>query len=182
MKRALFFVALFIAAVFAFRAVTRTAVIPSAMSMTGKTPPSHRYYSRNDTSRLVLPDSVWKKVLPEEVYEIARHGATEKPFTGRYWNHDAKGVYYCAVCGNALFRSDARFSASCGWPSFFQPLRHTSLSYRTDLSYGMVRTEVLCGRCGAHLGHLFEDGPPPTGKRFCMNSAVLDFEPDTGRW
>lgn len=187
MKKALFFVALFIAALVAIRALTRTSVIPAALSMTGAAAPAdrqsrpvyspHPYYSRTDTARLALPDSVWKKVLSAEVYDVARQGKTERPFTGRYWNSDGTGTYYCAACGNGLFRSDAKFTASCGWPSFFQPLRQTSLSYRTDLSYGMVRTEVLCGRCGAHLGHLFEDGPPPTGKRFCMNSSVLDFEP-----
>ncbi len=182
MKKALFFVALFIAALVAIRVLTRSSVIPAALSMTGAASQApvyapHPYYSRTDTARLALPDSVWKKVLPAEVYDVARQGKTERPFSGKYWNSEMTGAYYCAACGNALFRSDAKFSASCGWPSFFQPLRHTSLSYRTDLSYGMVRTEVLCGRCGAHLGHLFEDGPPPSGKRYCMNSIVLDFEP-----
>ncbi|NTV61362.1 MAG: peptide-methionine (R)-S-oxide reductase MsrB [Chlorobiaceae bacterium] len=186
MKRALFFVALFIAAVFAFRAITRTAVIPTAMSMISTTPAvrpyaPHPYYSRTDTSRVVLPDSVWKRVLPEVVYDVARQGNTERQFTGKYWNHDGNGTYFCAACGNALFRSDAKFAASCGWPSFFEPVRRNSVTYHSDFSYGMVRTEVQCGRCGAHLGHLFEDGPQPTGKRYCMNSAVLDFEPDTGQ-
>lgn len=141
---------------------------------------SNPYYSRTDTSRLDLPDSVWKKVLPPDVYEVARHAATERAFTGKYWNSEGIGTYYCAACGNALFRSDAKFASTCGWPSFFATSRPGSVEYREDRSYGMTRTEVLCGRCGAHLGHLFDDGPPPTGRRFCMNSVVLDFEQDAG--
>ncbi|MBM3163378.1 MAG: peptide-methionine (R)-S-oxide reductase MsrB [Chlorobi bacterium] len=141
--------------------------------------PVNPYYSRTDTARLDLPDSVWKKVLPPEVYEVARHAATERAFTGKYWDFEGTGTYSCAACGNALFRSDAKFSSTCGWPSFFETVRSGSVEYRTDKSYGMERTEVLCGRCGSHLGHVFDDGPPPTGKRFCMNSVVLDFEPDT---
>jgi peptide-methionine (R)-S-oxide reductase len=136
------------------------------------------YYSRTDTTVLGVQDSVWIRLLPADVYAIARTGATEEAFTGKYWDYDGIGTYYCAVCGNALFRSDSKFSSSCGWPSFFAPVRQNSALYRPDTSYGMNRTEVLCGRCGSHLGHLFNDGPPPTGKRYCMNSIVLDFEPD----
>lgn len=104
------------------------------------------------------------KVLPADVYAVARTGATEEAFTGKYWDYDGVGTYYCAVCGNPLFRSDAKFSSSCGWPSFFEPVRQNSALYRPDTSYGMNRREVLCGRCGSHLGHLFDDGPPPHGK------------------
>lgn len=139
--------------------------------------PSNPYYSRTDTSKLDLPDSVWKQVLPPDLYRVARRGETERAFTGKYWDFEGIGTYSCAACGNALFRSDAKFASTCGWPSFFETVRPGSVAYREDRSFGMDRTEVLCGRCGAHLGHVFDDGPPPTGKRFCMNSVVLDFEP-----
>lgn len=135
------------------------------------------YYSRTDTKKLNVTDAEWKKVLPEDVYYIARNKGTERAFTGKYWDYEGIGTYYCAACGNALFKSDSKFASGCGWPSFFESIRKNSVEYQTDQSHGMVRTEVLCGRCGAHLGHVFDDGPAPTHKRFCMNSIVLDFEP-----
>jgi peptide-methionine (R)-S-oxide reductase len=147
-------------------------------AMNNASHPNNPYYSRTDTTRLDLPDSVWKQVLSPELYAVARHGETERAFTGKYWNYEGLGTYYCAACGNELFRSDAKFASTCGWPSFFETVRPGSVIYRPDNAFGMARTEVLCGRCGAHLGHLFDDGPPPTGKRFCMNSISLDFEPD----
>ena len=136
------------------------------------------YYSRTDTAKLNLDDAEWKKVLPEEVYYIARNKGTERPFTGKYNDFEGLGTYYCAACGNALFKSDSKFASGCGWPSFFETMRKDSVEYHVDKSFGMIRTEVLCGRCGAHLGHVFDDGPPPTYKRFCMNSIVLEFEPE----
>jgi len=136
------------------------------------------YYSRTDTTRLNLSNAVWKKVLPDAVYQVARLGSTEVAFTGKYWDYEGTGTYYCAVCGNPLFRSSAKFATTCGWPSFFETVRPKSVLYRKDNSFGMNRTEVLCERCGSHLGHVFDDGPPPAGKRFCMNSTVLEFEPD----
>lgn len=140
--------------------------------------PENPYYSRTDTMTLNLPDSIWRKVLPESVYAVAREKETERAFTGKYNDFEGIGTYYCAACGNALFRSDSKFSSSCGWPSFFETLRKDAVIYEPDSSYGMNRIEVLCGRCGGHLGHLFDDGPPPTGKRYCMNSVVLEFEPE----
>jgi len=136
------------------------------------------YYSRTDTKKLDVSDKEWKKVLPANVYGVAREADTEYAFTGKYWNFEGLGTYYCAVCGNKLFRSDAKFASSCGWPSFFETSRPDAAIYKNDSSLGMERVEVLCGRCGSHLGHLFDDGPPPTGKRYCMNSIVLEFEPD----
>lgn len=136
------------------------------------------YYSRTDTTHLSVADQEWEKILPSDLYAVAREQGTERAFTGKLWDSDAKGTYYCAVCGNNLFRSDAKFASSCGWPSFFEAERPGSVLYKADRSHGMSRTEVTCGRCDSHLGHIFDDGPPPTHKRFCMNSVSLDFAPD----
>ncbi|PUZ23931.1 peptide-methionine (R)-S-oxide reductase [Chitinophaga costaii] len=153
-----------------------TGLTACSQSPAANTP--NPYYSRTDTSKLNVPDATWKKILPADLYAVAREANTERAFTGKYWNSDEKGTYYCAVCGNALFRSTAKFSSECGWPSFFEPLRKDATLYLQDHTYGMDRTEVRCGRCGSHLGHIFDDGPPPTYKRYCMNSISLDFEPD----
>ena len=141
-------------------------------------PNSNPYYSRTDTTHLDVSNEEWKKILPREVYNIAREKGTEWAFSGKYWNTESKGDYYCAVCGNHLFKSDAKFASSCGWPSFYEAIRPNSVRYEPDLTHGMDRIEVLCGRCDSHLGHIFDDGPAPTYKRFCMNSAVLEFDPE----
>jgi peptide-methionine (R)-S-oxide reductase len=139
--------------------------------------PNNPYYSRTDTTHLDVPNSEWKKYLSDDVYAVGREAETERAFTGKFWNFEGIGTYYCAVCGNTLFKSDSKFASGCGWPSFFETLRENSVIYKRDNSYGMIRTEVNCGRCDSHLGHVFDDGPPPTGLRYCMNSIVLDFEP-----
>ena len=139
------------------------------------------WYSNTDTTRLQVSNVEWKKILSADLYAVAREKDTERAFTGKYWKSTTRGTYYCAVCGNLLFRSDAKFASTCGWPSFYAPGRTRAVRYQPDDSHDMQRTEVLCGRCDSHLGHLFDDGPPPTHKRFCMNSISLDFEPDGKR-
>ena len=133
-------------------------------------------YSKTDSSKVHLKDEDWKKVLSPDLYYIAREKGTERPYTSKFEDFKEVGTYYCAACGNPLFKSNAKFESGCGWPSFFEPISKSAIIYTPDNSHGMNRTETQCGRCKAHLGHLFNDGPPPTGLRFCINGVVLDFE------
>ncbi len=152
-----------------------------AQSQNIKTDKGHEknpYYSNTDIKHLTVSNAEWKKILPPDLYAVAREQATEPAFKGKYWNATTKGTYYCAVCGNKLFKSDAKFASDCGWPSFFEPIGKDRVIYKKDNSYGMERTEVICARCDSHLGHIFDDGPPPSHNRFCMNSVSLDFAPE----
>jgi peptide-methionine (R)-S-oxide reductase len=132
-----------------------------------------------------MPDKItkteeeWQKQLSPEEYRIARQAGTEPAFTGKYWNVHDKGTYNCVCCGAPLFSSETKFDSGTGWPSFTQPVENGAVAEHSDRSYGMTRTEVRCARCDAHLGHVFPDGPRPTGMRYCMNSASLDLKPET---
>jgi peptide-methionine (R)-S-oxide reductase len=128
------------------------------------------------TGRITKTDQEWRQQLGDEVYRIARQGGTERAFTGEYWNTKSPGMYTCACCGQELFDSNDKFDSGTGWPSFTRPVHEAAVEERTDRSHGMVRTEVLCSRCAAHLGHVFDDGPGPTGQRYCLNSASLDLK------
>ena len=176
MKLKLFYIAFALFTIVAQGCYSQTAPSKKINAMDNSNQKKNPLYSNTDTSEVVLNDDEWKKILPADVYQVARRKGTERPFTSPYETSHEVGTYYCAVCGNPLFRSDTKFESGCGWPSFYEPISKSSIIYAPDNSYGMQRTEVMCGRCKSHLGHVFEDGPPPTGLRYCINGVVLDFK------
>lgn len=129
------------------------------------------------SNKVVKTEEEWKRTLTPEQYRVLRQKGTERAFTGAYWNTKEKGVYRCAGCGEMLFESDTKYDSECGWPSFYAPAATNVISEAEDRTLGMVRTEVLCSKCGGHLGHVFEDGPQPTGLRYCINSVSIKFDP-----
>ena len=133
-------------------------------------------YEMGNFKKTTKTNEQWKSILSKESYQVTRESGTERPFTGKYWNFDQEGTYKCICCSEPLFESDTKFDAGCGWPSFFLPINTKSIKEIEDNSFGMSRTEVKCSKCDAHLGHVFNDGPQPSGLRYCINSVSIDFE------
>jgi peptide-methionine (R)-S-oxide reductase len=153
------------------------AVALCGLNMVGSGGPVESKPKTEEVKKITRTDAEWKRLLTAEQYRVLRQKGTEMAFTGAYWNEHRKGVYRCAGCGLTLFSSDQKFESGTGWPSFWAPIDKSHVAEHTDQTFGMVRVESTCARCGGHLGHVFDDGPEPTGLRYCMNSVSLKFEP-----
>lgn len=160
----------------AWIALLATAALAGAVASSaprGEAPAEATKTGANMTDKVVKSDEEWKKILTPMQYKVLRQKGTERAFTGEYWNNHEKGIYVCAACGKELFSSDTKFESGTGWPSFWSPISKDSVEEEADNSLFTRRTEIVCARCGGHLGHVFDDGPPPTHLRYCMNSAAL---------
>jgi methionine-R-sulfoxide reductase len=156
-------------------------ILMSSLALSSCAQPSKTYPVMNNSSEkeIRLSEKEWREKLSPEQYHVLREKGTERPFTGKYYLHKEKGIYVCGACGNELFTSDMKFDSHCGWPSFDREIEGGKIRKEKDYSHGMIRTEILCARCGSHLGHLFDDGPTETGLRYCVNSLSLDFKKDS---
>ncbi len=152
-------------------------ILMSAFSACSQVPESTNTEIKTNAMTVNKTDDEWRKTLTPMQFNVLRQKGTERPFTGEYDDFFEEGDYYCAACGTLLFHSSAKYNSGCGWPAFFEPSDSTNMLFKRDLSHGMIRTEVMCARCGGHLGHVFDDGPKPTGLRYCINSVSLIFKP-----